>query len=665
MLEPDSEKTFRVKRMMRGVLKARMIKLGFPVDDRIPLKKGKPLEIKLRDTFKPRPYQTDAVKALLGDGGNGSGYGTIVLPCGSGKTVAGILAMAALGTRTLILCPNVTAVHQWIRELLDKTELTENEVGEYSGEKKDMKPVTVCTYQIITWRPDTDSDYPRFSLFRDGGWGFIIYDEVHMLPAPVFRITAELQAIHRLGLTATLVREDGREDEVFSLVGPKRYDTPWSELEAQGFIAKAYCHEIRLPLPEDLEIKYAVAKKREKYRFAAENPLKAEAAKRIIREHEGESILMLEQLESFRKEFGYPIITGSTPTKKRDELYALFREGKVKVLIVSKVANSAIDLPDASVAIQISGTFGSRQEEAQRLGRILRPKDRDSHFYTLVTEYTEEEEFAQNRQKFLSEQGYSYTILKRFERESVKVISDEESVLLTAAYISPESLSGEEAASLLDRGLMSVEDGRRRITDLGMKGVSRYPLFGKEGQRQLYPEAFFPFLFATVASHSLPSGRWQRAISSDFFTSIFPSVDKTRVLEAASRSIGRLIELGVIKETSTLQNPPILETSFYEIYEISEDYERPLSGYSYGVFDGFRNMNGLQFSTTAEDNKYTISIVLDTIMNDRKLFSEGEITYELTENGQMKYTWDTLNHFTADEEIHAYHQLDTVMYKEE
>ncbi len=416
MLEPDSEKTFRVKRMMRGVLKARMIKLGFPVDDRIPLKKGKPLEIKLRDTFKPRPYQTDAVKALLGDGGNGSGYGTIVLPCGSGKTVAGILAMAALGTRTLILCPNVTAVHQWIRELLDKTELTENEIGEYSGEKKDMKPVTVCTYQIITWRPDTDSDYPRFSLFRDGGWGFIIYDEVHMLPAPVFRITAELQAIHRLGLTATLVREDGREDEVFSLVGPKRYDTPWSELEAQGFIAKAYCHEIRLPLPEDLEIKYAVAKKREKYRLAAENPLKAEAAKRIIREHEGESILIigqyLEQLESFRKEFGYPIITGSTPTKKRDELYALFREGKVKVLIVSKVANSAIDLPDASVAIQISGTFGSRQEEAQRLGRILRPKDRDSHFYTLVTEYTEEEEFAQNRQKFLSEQGYSYTIEK-------------------------------------------------------------------------------------------------------------------------------------------------------------------------------------------------------------------------------------------------------------
>ena len=416
LLEAEDKSSFKVKRMNRGVLKARMIKLGFPVDDRIPLKNGEPLTIRLRPTFSPRNYQNDAVNALLGDGKNGTGYGTIVLPCGSGKTVAGILAMAALNTRTLILCPNVTAVHQWIRELLDKTYLTENEIGEYSGEKKDMKPVTVCTYQIVTWRPDTDSDYSRFSLFRDGGWGFIIYDEVHMLPAPVFRITAELQAIHRLGLTATLVREDGREDEVFSLVGPKRYDTPWSDLEAQGYIAKAYCHEVRLPLPEEKEIEYAIAKKREKYRIAALNPLKMDAARKIIAKHQGESILIigqyLEQLDDFQKAFGYPIITGSTPTKKRDELYAEFREGKVKVLIVSKVANSAIDLPDASVAIQVSGTFGSRQEEAQRLGRILRPKERDSHFYTLITEYTEEEEFAQNRQKFLSEQGYNYSIEK-------------------------------------------------------------------------------------------------------------------------------------------------------------------------------------------------------------------------------------------------------------
>ncbi len=416
LLEPESGTTFRVKRMNRGILKARMIKLGFPVDDRIPLKKGLPLDIKLRRTFSPRPYQEDAVKALIGNGKNGSGYGTIVLPCGSGKTVVGILAAAALGTRTLILCPNVTAVHQWIRELLDKTELTPDEIGEYSGERKDIKPVTVCTYQIVTWRPDTDSDYIRFSLFRDGGWGFIIYDEVHMLPAPVFRITAELQAIHRLGLTATLVREDGREDEVFSLVGPKRYDTPWSDLEAEGYIATAYCHEIRLPLPEELEVEYAIAKKREKYRIAAENPLKIEAARKIIERHRDDSILIigqyLDQLEAFREKMGYPIITGQTPNKKREELYSGFRDGSIKVLIVSKVANSAIDLPDASVAIQISGTFGSRQEEAQRLGRILRPKEKDSHFYTLVTEYTEEEEFAQNRQKFLSEQGYSYTIEK-------------------------------------------------------------------------------------------------------------------------------------------------------------------------------------------------------------------------------------------------------------
>ncbi len=416
LIEPESGTTFRVKRMNRGILKARMIKLGFPVDDRIPLKKGLPLDIKLRSTFSPRPYQEDAVKALVGNGKNGSGYGTIVLPCGSGKTVVGILAAAALGTRTLILCPNVTAVHQWIRELLDKTELTPDEIGEYSGERKDIKPVTVCTYQIVTWRPDTDSDYIRFSLFRDGGWGFIIYDEVHMLPAPVFRITAELQAIHRLGLTATLVREDGREDEVFSLVGPKRYDTPWSDLEAEGYIATAYCHEIRLPLPEELEVEYAIAKKREKYRIAAENPLKIEAARKIIERHRDDSILIigqyLDQLEAFREKMGYPIITGQTPNKKREELYSGFRDGSIKVLIVSKVANSAIDLPDASVAIQISGTFGSRQEEAQRLGRILRPKEKDSHFYTLVTEYTEEEEFAQNRQKFLSEQGYSYTIEK-------------------------------------------------------------------------------------------------------------------------------------------------------------------------------------------------------------------------------------------------------------
>ncbi len=415
-LTPCSEGGFLIDRINRGTVKALMIKLGFPVDDRIPLSKGEPLEIRLRPTFTARPYQLDALSAFLGDGKAGSGFGTVVLPCGSGKTILGILAAAKLGMRTLILCPNVTAVHQWIRELLSKTYLTENEVGEYSGERKEIKPVTVCTYQIVTWRPDKEGPYPRFSLFREGGWGFIIYDEVHMLPAPVFRVTAELQAIHRLGLTATLIREDGREDEVFSLVGPKRYDAPWSELAASGYIATAYCHEIRLQFSEEDEIRYALAAKGSKYRIAAENPAKIEAAKAIIARHPDDSILIigqyLTQLELFRKEFGYPIITGTTPNRKREELYEAFRSKQIHVLIVSKVANSAIDLPDASVAIQISGTFGSRQEEAQRLGRILRPKDHDSHFYTLITEYTEEETFAQNRQKFLSEQGYSYTIEK-------------------------------------------------------------------------------------------------------------------------------------------------------------------------------------------------------------------------------------------------------------
>ena len=321
-----------------------------------------------------------------------------------------------LQTRTLILCPNVASVHQWIRELKSKTDIKDEDIGEYSGEKKEIKPITVCTYQVLTWRAGKDEDYPHFSLFREGGWGLIIYDEVHMLPAPVFRITAELQAIYRVGLTATLVREDGREDEVFSLVGPKRYDTPWADLAEKGFIAKAYCHEIRIPLKEEDEVKYALATKREKFRIASCNPDKIAIAEKLIEKHSGDQILIigqyLEQLDEFRKHFGYEIITGTTSNKKRDELYNLFREKKISVLIVSKVANFAIDLPDASVAIQISGTFGSRQEEAQRLGRILRPKAKDSHFYSVITEYTEEEDFASNRQKFLSEQGYNYSIEK-------------------------------------------------------------------------------------------------------------------------------------------------------------------------------------------------------------------------------------------------------------
>lgn len=406
--------SFLVNKLYRGTVKSLMVKMGFPVDDRIPLKKGDEQPIALKEGVSIRDYQKDAVDSLMA----GGGYGTIVLPCGSGKTVVGIETMQRLKTKTLVLCPNVSAVHQWIRELLNKTDLTPDMIGEYSGENKEIKPITVCTYQVLTYREKKedpmDEKFTHFSLFTATNWGLIIYDEVHMLPAPVFRITAELQAIYRLGLTATLIREDGREDEVFSLVGPKRYDTPWAELADRGFIAKAYCHEIRIPLPKDEEIIYAMAAKREKYRIASTNPDKIKIAENILKKHEGEQILIigqyLEQLNEFKEHFNYPIITGTTSNKKRDELYDKFRKGEEKVIIVSKVANFAVDLPDASVAIQVSGTFGSRQEEAQRLGRILRPKERDSHFYTIVTEYTEEEEFASNRQKFLSEQGYSYTI---------------------------------------------------------------------------------------------------------------------------------------------------------------------------------------------------------------------------------------------------------------
>ena len=414
LIEPHDDSSFLVRRYDRGTLKATLIRQGFPIADMIPLKDGAPLQISLRDTFRPRDYQVQAADAFISDGSPGTGFGTIVLPCGSGKTIVALMAMARLGRKTLILCPNVTSVHQWIREILDKTTLTEADVGEYTGNAKEIRNVTVSTYQVLTWRPAADGPYPHFSIFRDEDWGFIIYDEVHMLPAPVFRVTAELQALHRLGLTATLIREDGKEDQVFSLVGPKRFDSPWSELAEKGFIATACCHEIRLQLPEEDEVRYALATSHQKHVIASVNPLKLDAAARIIGEHPDDSILIIgqyiEQLKYFHDRFGYPIITGSTGNAKREELYQAFRERKIKVLIVSKVANYAIDLPDASVAIQISGTFGSRQEEAQRLGRILRPKERDSHFYSLVTEYTVEESYALNRQKFLAEQGYSYTI---------------------------------------------------------------------------------------------------------------------------------------------------------------------------------------------------------------------------------------------------------------
>ena len=412
--------TFLLETYARGEVKLQLIKIGYPVDDRIRLNAGPPLPISLRTQTKTgkdfivRPYQKMAADALLGDLGPGCGFGTIVLPCGSGKTVVGMEIMQRLATKTLVVTTNVAAVHQWMQEILDKTDLTEEQVGEYTGERKIVRDVTVCTYQVLTYRPDKEGPFPHLDLLTKGNWGLIIYDEVHMLPAPVFKITAELQAVYRVGLTATLVREDGREDEVFSLVGPKRFDVPWNELQQQGFIAEAYCHEIRIDLPKELEIPYALATKREKYRMASENPLKLEVVKELVNRHPDDFILIigqyLDQLKHIADAFKLPIITGSTPNAKREELYSSFKEGSTRILVVSKVANFAIDLPDASVAIQVSGTFGSRSEEAQRLGRVLRPKNRSSFFYSVVTRYSNEEEFAANRQKFLAEQGYSYEI---------------------------------------------------------------------------------------------------------------------------------------------------------------------------------------------------------------------------------------------------------------
>lgn len=420
MLVPNDEQSFLIEKYNRGEIKLQLIKLGYPVDDRIPLEKGIPVPMNLREKtrggykFVVREYQKQAAQALLGDLGPGSGYGTIVLPCGSGKTVVGMQIMSQLQTKTLIVTTNIAAVHQWRDEILDKTDLKREQIGEYTGERKEPREVTVCTYQVLTYRPDKEGPFPHLELLTKGEWGLIIYDEVHMLPAPVFKVTAELQAVYRVGLTATLIREDGREDEVFSLVGPKRFDVPWNELQQQGYIAEAFCHEIRVDLPTEMEIPYAVGNKREKFRMASENPLKLDVVKDLVKRHPDDFILIIgqyiSQLETIAAMFGLPIITGSTPNAKREELYRLFKEGEIHILVVSKVANFAIDLPDASVAIQVSGTFGSRSEEAQRLGRILRPKDRASFFYSIVTRYSNEEEFAANRQKFLAEQGYSYEI---------------------------------------------------------------------------------------------------------------------------------------------------------------------------------------------------------------------------------------------------------------
>lgn len=417
---PNARYGFFIQLYDRGTIKQELVRIGYPVDDRAPLVEGDPLDVRLRSVresgglFEVRDYQREAAEAFHGDGRVGTGYGTIVLPCGAGKTIVGMTVMAMIKTNTLIITTNIAAVHQWMDELIDKTELTPDQVGEYTGAVKTIRPVTISTYQILVWRSDREGVFPHFELFRARNWGLIIYDEVHLLPAPIFRVTAEIQALRRLGLTATLVREDNHERDVFSLVGPKRYDVPWKELEQRGWIAEAECFEIRIDLPRDVLIDYATADRRVKARIAGENPRKALIARELVENHPEDLVLVigqyLSQLDHLAKALDAPLITGKTPNARREELYAKFRTGEIRVLVVSKVANFAIDLPDASVAIQVSGSFGSRQEEAQRLGRILRPKKKNSYFYSVISRRTVEEDYSAHRQQFLTEQGYRYRI---------------------------------------------------------------------------------------------------------------------------------------------------------------------------------------------------------------------------------------------------------------
>lgn len=409
--------------LSRGEVKQRLIRLGFPVDDRGGFVDGDPLAIELRGTtlggapFDLRDYQRLAADAFHAGGTALGGSGVIVLPCGAGKTVTAMGVMHLVGAKTLILTTNTVAVRQWRDEILDKTELTEDQVGEYTGETKDLRDVTISTYQMLTWRRTKTGAFEHFEVFRRENWGLVIYDEVHLLPAPIFRVTAELQARRRLGLTATLVREDGREDEVFCLIGPKRYDVPWKVLESAGFIAEARCVELRVPFDADLRRRYAAAGSRSQFRLASENPAKITVAKDLVERHRGERVLVIgqyiDQLETIARELDAPLLTGRTANAKREALYAAFRSGEIQTLVLSKVGNFAVDLPDAGVAIQVSGTFGSRQEEAQRLGRILRPKSDGggATFYSIVTQGSKDQEFAEKRQLFLTEQGYAYDIV--------------------------------------------------------------------------------------------------------------------------------------------------------------------------------------------------------------------------------------------------------------
>jgi DNA excision repair protein ERCC-3 len=403
--------TIAVHPSERGALKQALLKVGWPAEDLAGYVDGEAHAIALTDgAWHLRPYQAEAVESFWH-----GGSGVVVLPCGAGKTIVGAAAMAQAQSTTLILVTNTVSARQWKEELLRRTTLTEEEIGEYSGAKKEVRPVTIATYQVMTTR--RKGVYPHLELFDARDWGLIVYDEVHLLPAPIFRMTADLQARRRIGLTATLVREDGHEGDVFSLIGPKRYDAPWKDIESQGYIAPADCVEVRVTLSDSERIVYATAEADVRYRLAASTARKTEVVQRLVEEHRGEPTLVIgqyiDQLDELAEKLGAPVIKGETSVKEREALFAAFRTGEIDLLVVSKVANFSVDLPEASVAIQVSGSFGSRQEEAQRLGRLLRPKGdgRTARFYAVVARDTVDAEFAQHRQRFLAEQGYAYRIV--------------------------------------------------------------------------------------------------------------------------------------------------------------------------------------------------------------------------------------------------------------
>ena len=404
----------------RGHLKQVLLTLGWPAEDHAGYVDGEAHPIELAENgWSLRPYQRDAVEGFWA-----GGSGVVVLPCGAGKTIVGAAAMARAQATTLILVTNTVSARQWKAELLARTNLTEDEIGEYSGARKEIRPVTIATYQVMTTK--RKGVFPHLEVFDTRDWGLIIYDEVHLLPAPIFRFTADIQSRRRLGLTATLIREDGREGDVFTLIGPKRYDAPWKEVEAQGWIAPAECVEVRVTLPDSERLVYATAEPDDRYRLAATTAEKTRLVEHLIDRHADEQVLVigqyLDQLAEIAEHVGAPTITGETGVKERERLFEAFRRGEERVLVVSKVANFSVDLPEASVAIQVSGSFGSRQEEAQRLGRLLRPKadGRRARFYTVVSRDTVDADFAQNRQRFLAEQGYAYRIVDADEIDTAE-----------------------------------------------------------------------------------------------------------------------------------------------------------------------------------------------------------------------------------------------------